>query len=339
MRRGSVTRSIAMLGWLSLSVTMLASPASAATHVVILVDDSGSMENPLRANPRVRKIDAAKEALYVALEEVSGDAEIGLLALNSTTSGQGEWLIPLTAEHKGPLGKGLRPPATSAESAGDRTPVFNSLDREAVREAIGRLNAAGGTPLGRAMKVAADALLQRRAERRFGDYRLLIVTDGEANDQYLVDLYLPRIIARGLTVDAIGVDMATRHSLATQVDTYRDADDPATLRQAIQEVLAESNADDDGGVAEEDFRLLAAIPEEMCVQLIQTLQAVDNSPIASTEADSSSHPPALFPAGQTSPFGKPAGQKREGSWAILFLIILAFFVLANLKSRLPRHRR
>ena len=104
------------------------------------------------------------------------------------------------------------------------------------------------------MKIAADALLQRRSEQHYGTYRLLVVTDGEANDMDMLETYLPDILSRGITVDVIGVDMARQHSLATQVHSYREADNPQSLTAAIEEVFAESSDDSDAG--ESDFELL-----------------------------------------------------------------------------------
>ncbi len=48
------------------------------------------------------------------------------------------------------------------------------------------------------MKMAADALLELRDRQRYGTYKLLIVTDGEATDGHLVEQYLPEIQAAGL---------------------------------------------------------------------------------------------------------------------------------------------
>ena len=43
---------------------------------------------------RQRKINAAKKALLVVMKQLSDDAEVGVLALNSRGQ-QGHWIIPL----------------------------------------------------------------------------------------------------------------------------------------------------------------------------------------------------------------------------------------------------
>ena len=142
-----------ILIWLCLGTLALA-----GQNVVVLLDDSGSMDDALRSNRRLQKIDAAKRALLTVLEQVPAEAQIGVLALNSARE-SGGWIIPL-----GPL-----------------QPV-------PMRRAIQRITARGGTPLGQFMKTAADELLKLRQRQKYGSYRLLIVTDGEANDQPLGEL-------------------------------------------------------------------------------------------------------------------------------------------------------
>ena len=62
--------------------------------------------------------------------------------------------------------------------------------------AIDSITSQGGTPLGEYMKQGADALLDARKKQfGYGTYRLLVVTDGEANDAGLVDGYTPDIIS------------------------------------------------------------------------------------------------------------------------------------------------
>ena len=146
----------------------LASLALAGQNVVVLLDDSGSMNESLRSDPSTQKIEAAKRALLQVLEQVPPDAQVGVLALNGP-GGNGAWIIPL-----GPL------------------------QRQPMQQAIQQISAGGGTRLGEFMKTAADQLLALRDQQHYGDYRLLIVSDGEANDPTLVELYLPQILRAGL---------------------------------------------------------------------------------------------------------------------------------------------
>ncbi len=215
-----------------------ATPTTSGQHIVVVLDDSGSMNEPMRRDWRVTRMQAAKRALNVVLQSVPADAQVGVVALNAQRGDN--WIIPL-----GPI------------------------DKRQARRAIDRMQAAGGTPLGTFMKIGSDALLKAREKDHYGSYRLLVVTDGEAGDQRLVEAFVPDILARGITLDVIGVDMASRHSLATKVHTYRRADDPASLTQAVREVFAETSAASDAN--EEDFDLVAGLPDEVASAAISAL--------------------------------------------------------------------
>ncbi len=55
----------AMLAWL-----WIVSTALAGQNVVVLLDDSGSMNEALRSNRRLPKIEAAKNALRTVMEQL-----------------------------------------------------------------------------------------------------------------------------------------------------------------------------------------------------------------------------------------------------------------------------
>lgn len=222
------------------------STASASDSVVIVLDDSGSMNE--RMSGGVRRIEAAKKAIEAVLKQFPADTNLGLLLLNGDRSKQ-HWAIPL--EH-------LSVP-------------------QATRK-VESVIADGGTPLGDRMREGADALLQLREKQIYGNYRLLIVTDGEANDAKLLALYLPDVLSRGLIVDAIGVDMKQNHSLATRVHSYRRADDGAALSKAIQEVFAEK-VDSNAANSNADFALLQALDDGTAKEALIALSKPNNTPI------------------------------------------------------------
>lgn len=222
--------------------------------VVVVLDDSGSMDNSMStSNGRLERIDAAKEALTAVLSRLPAGTRIGVLALNSRVDGS-PWVVPL-----------------------------DNIEGDAWRSRVAAIAAVGGTPLGEFLKQGADALLQARAAQPYGSYRLLVVTDGEANDQMLVDSYLPEILARGLMVDVIGVDMDGQHSLALRAHSYRRADDAAALQQALTEVLAETALDDAAGAA--DFELLSGLPDEFASEAVKVLTQRSDEPIVGVEID------------------------------------------------------
>ncbi|MBN1974240.1 MAG: VWA domain-containing protein [Sedimentisphaerales bacterium] len=228
-------------------------------NVVIVLDASGSMAEPMmdaRGN-RVSKINAARAALYEVLKQVPDTTHIGLLVFSST-KGEGIWFYEL-----GPK------------------------DDAKLQQAISSIQPSGGTPLGTYMKAGADRLLKEREKQfNYGSYRLLVVTDGEANSERanLVDIYTKDIISRGITLDVIGVAMAERHTLATKVHSYRGANDPASFTRAIREVFAEVTSDKTDAAGEDAFALIAGIPAEVAEGMITAFSQTGNHPIGAMQS-------------------------------------------------------
>ncbi len=223
--------------------------------VVIVLDASGSMQETL-AGTRVRKMDAAKSALKTVLQHLPANTHLALLVFSSSNV-KDPWVYPLA-----------------------------SRDDQALSRAIDLPEPAGNTPLGRYLKIAADRLLEERARQfGYGTYRLLVVTDGEAQDRELVDRFAPEIMARGLTLDVIGVGMQQDHTLARKAHSYRRANDPASLQRAVAEVLAEVSRPRTDTSGSEDFDLLAGLPSEVAAAAIQALSTSGNDPIGTRPAD------------------------------------------------------
>jgi hypothetical protein len=156
--------------------------------------------------------------------------------------------------------------------------------------------------LGRYIKKGADRLLQERVKQfGYGSYRLLVVTDGEAEDPQLVDRFTPDVIARGITVDVIGVAMNRRHTLATKVHSYRSASDPAALKRALAEVFAEVGSSKDDVAHAEAFALLEPIPAELAKSAIQALSVSGNHPIGERPPPAPTPSPARSAASPTPP--------------------------------------
>lgn len=265
-------------------------------NVVIILDASGSMDKRMRSSS-ISKMEAAKEALREVLKRVPTDTHIGLLVFSGKNISN-DWLYPL-----GPR------------------------DDARLIEAIGRPQPGGTTPLGAYIKKGGDRLLQQRARQHgYGTYRLLIVTDGEAQDQDLVDRYFPELIARGITTDVIGVDMETTHTLATRAHSYRRADDPASLKRAVAEVFAEVADTGSDTAGEEAFAEVASLPDEMAVDMLNALSASGNQPIGQEWRSERRATTTTRPARAKVSFS---------SWFILVIvaIVIFAFLLRALRNR------
>jgi uncharacterized protein YegL len=214
---------------------LFATPVLADDHIVILLDTSGSMSESMRT-VRVTKMSAAQGALdNLILQMPTLTTKMGLLTFNG-------WAFPI-----GPLNK-------AAASA-----------------AIEKTYASGGTPLGEYMKIGADSLLETREKNHgVGTYTLLVVTDGEANDNRIMLANTADIVSRGLTLKTIGVNLSQAHTLATRSVAYFPADNPEALKGALEKAVAEVPAGDDN-IEEDAYAMLSGIPAEMAPQLIEAI--------------------------------------------------------------------
>ena len=229
-------------------------------NVVVVVDASGSMGAPMGGSTRMS---VAKDALKQVLEQIPDTTHVGILVFP-----RGNWVYPLG-------------PRKESMLAG----------------AIDSIQSGGATPLGDYIKRGADALLKaRRKQFGYGTYRLLVVTDGEATDREKVEAFTPDIISRGITIDCIGVEMASRHTLATKVHSYRNANDPESLKQAISEVFAEVASGDAGPGGENAFELIADLPEATASAMLKSLSTSGNQPIGEVPSMRAADPPSPSPA-------------------------------------------
>jgi hypothetical protein len=276
---------------LGLLTAPVASAQEALDNVVIVLDSSGSMSQPLPGSG-MDKMTAAKAALKQVLQTVPESTQVGLLVF-SAKGVDDDWVYPL-----GPR------------------------DDARLMQAIERPQPGGGTPLGRYLKKGADRLLEARARQfGYGTFRLLVVTDGEADDSKPVDRYTPEIIARGITLDVIGVAMKQNHTLATRVHSYRSANDPASLKQAIAEVFGEIGGTGHDVAGAEAFAELAPIPGEVAQRMIQALASSGNQPIGERPRSATE---AAQPAPATAAPAPPAQvTPHRAARAVSFVSMLA----------------
>jgi len=270
-------------------------------NVVVVFDDSGSMNEVMRSNSDTTRISAAKNALTSVLETLPDAATVGVRALNSRPEAN-HWIIPL-----GPI------------------------DRSAIQQQIRLISADGMTPLGGAMADATNALLELRKKQIVGTYQLLVVTDGEATDEELLGEVLPMLKSRGITANVIGVDMRQDHSLATEVNSYRRADDAAALQKAIQEVFAESTSDatDTGN---SDYEMLSGLPDDVAAAALTSLTQINNDPLDAAMTPSSSTGDAAATPNPASPVSAAPALGLGGLCCVGFWGILLVSVYMLMKS-------
>ncbi|MCU0720787.1 MAG: VWA domain-containing protein [Pirellula sp.] len=274
--------------------------------VVIVLDDSGSMRDKMRTDQgKEPRMQVAQRALKKLVEQLPDNTQLGLLLMNGARNERG-WLVPL-----GPIEKG-------------KTIAL-----------IDQVRADGGTPLGQSMKTAMEQLLVARTSKPIGDYRLIVVTDGEATDSNVLNEFLPEIVARGIVVDAIGVDMKNDHTLASKAHTYRRANDAASFESALVEIFAESSQSQLGDSGASDFDLIAGLPNEFASEALAALSSMTNKPI---EATAESRDSTFFPS-SSSGSGVAASKPKSGGnfWFVVAIVVfISIFLNGMLKSQKKR---
>jgi hypothetical protein len=237
------------------AVLGLAGSVRADDNIVIVFDTSGSMGEYMRT-AKATRMKATQDALVSVLSKVPDTTKVGVLTFNG-------WIYDLQA-----------------------------VDRAKLEAAIRGTSPGGGTPLYEHIKKGADRLLEERAKQlNVGSYKLIVATDGAADSDHLNQDgkfadgsfkpgCLKDIIGRGITVDAIGLDMRGDHPLKTQINgTYMTGDNPGNIQQSLQKSVAEVGFDGKDGAGQVSFDEIAALPDNFCKDAIRGLTEFRNYPI------------------------------------------------------------
>jgi hypothetical protein len=181
-----------------------------APNYYVVLDGSGSMGDR-KCSGNKTKLEAAKDALEVFVQQMPGSANMGLYVFDA--NGRNE-VVPLAGENQAEFRQAVR-----RSAAGSDTPLFTAIS-------------AGYRAL----------TLQATAQLGYGEYHLVVVTDGEANQGEDPRPAVKRLLTESpVVLHTIGFCIGDRHSLNQPglVD-YRAADDPQSLQRNLQAVLAEA---------------------------------------------------------------------------------------------------
>lgn len=233
------------------ALLIMTCPAFGGDNVVIMFDTSGSMSETMASGKS--RLQVAQAALISVLSKVPPTTKVGVITFQG-------WLFDLQEVNHAELAKG-----------------------------IASIQNGGGTPLYRFTIQGANRLLQEREKQgNVGFYKLLVVTDGAADyddqgfnedgtfaDGSFRPGALKDIIGRGITVDAIGLDMDEDHALKTQINgKYMRGDNPDNIEKSLQASVAEVGFDNkDVGDA---FQEISELPEGFVTASIQGLTEFHN---------------------------------------------------------------
>src|SRR6478752_2711864 len=182
--------------------------------VMIVLDASGSMNQADAPGPR---IDAAKTAVTGLIDSLPAQAQVGLQVYGTATG------------------------STDAEKAAGCADIktlvpVGPLDAAALKSQIGTVTASGYTPIGNALRAAADALPNE------GPRSIVLVSDGEDTCAPPAPCDVAKELEQqgiDLTVHTVGfkVDPVAREQLSCIADstggTYSDADNATELTDAL----------------------------------------------------------------------------------------------------------
>jgi len=147
----------------------------------------------------------------------------------------------------------------------------------------------------------------------------------------MLQRFLPDMVARGISIDAIGVDMRAEHTLAQSAHSYRKANDAASFEQALTEIFAESTANNnDRGSS--DYELLAALPDEFAAESLKALSQVQNGaigevPMMTPQARTPAATP--IPSAATNPPSTPEPAPESKFNPLPFIIIVVIVVMVS----------
>ena len=261
-------------------------------NIVVILDASGSMQDKFSGDRTKSKMEAAKAALQEVLANIPDGTQIGLLVFSGANI-HNEWVYPL-----GPK------------------------DTEKLIAAIRLPQPSGDTPLGKYIRIGANRLLEQREKQyNYGNYRLLVVTDGEASDADKVKHYTPEILNRQIRIDVIGVDMKTDHMLANVVDSYRKADNPGELVAAVSQILAETGGTGTDVGGEDAFEYIAPLSPEIAADLIQQLTTPPSN--TSIEVKRAAVKPSPTTPQKTSTPQQRNDEKQSTIWFVIILVVLS----------------
>jgi hypothetical protein len=182
-----------------------------AKNYYLVLDASGSMMDDSCETGNSNKMASAIDALSHFTAQLPQDANFGLAVF---LDGELQELLP--------LGKN---------------------NRNDVVELVSRIVPNGGTPLDHAVDFGYQKLLaQGKRQQGYGEYNLVIVTDGLASSGHDPQRAVTLMLSEApVALHTIGFCIEENHSLnQTGLTVYRSANDPESLKQGLVEVLAES---------------------------------------------------------------------------------------------------
>lgn len=181
-------------------------------NYMVVFDGSGSMAESACKDSGKSKVEVAKAALDEFARVVPVDANLGLVVFDNQ-------------------GISVRVRLGASDE-----------NRRQFAGAVTQTVANGGTPLHSSMSLGYDELTRVAATQLgYGEYHLVVVTDGEANLGEGPGAIVETIAKTPILIHTIGFCIGADHSLnQAGVTLYQEAGDQESLRRGLEGVLAEA---------------------------------------------------------------------------------------------------
>lgn len=181
-------------------------------NIMVVLDMSGSMASKTCSGTYRNKAEAARAVLGDWVNQVDPEANLGLVVFD-------------------------------ANGVTVRTPL-GQHNREHFVEKINQSRPIGGTPLRSAIELALEQLEYRSAHQQgYGDYRIMVITDGEHSNGEDPAVPLNRIFSNPsdpTQVHTVGFCIDDSALNQPGLTVYQSAENPEELRDGLNRVLAES---------------------------------------------------------------------------------------------------
>jgi hypothetical protein len=191
--------------------------ASLTRNFYVIFDGSGSMSEALNKQCQGDKrfgsrLEGAKWAVEQFIPLVPSDVNLGL------------WIF-------------------DANGNSERLPLGHE-SRAQFLTAIQKTRSGGRTPLTESIEQAVNRLVEQRDRQLgYGEFRLVVVTDGEATGRPLTQA-VAYARERRIPIYTIGLCLGAQHELRKYSVSYRAADSIEALRRGLEETLAETSVFD-----------------------------------------------------------------------------------------------
>ncbi len=177
--------------------------ASLSRNFYFVFDGSGSMKGD--------KLTEAKKAVSLFMKQLPDDVHLGLYVFDQAGSRE---VLELGADN-----------------------------RSEFITAIKRVKADKRTPLGASIRAGTSALSEQyKRQLGYGEYRLVVVTDGEASDDLAGAVRDAR--KKLIPIYTIGYRLKGSHTLRKDSVSYQDASNAKDLQRALTNTLAETESFD-----------------------------------------------------------------------------------------------